>query len=172
MVGMVLTERSWHGAGIGLRRLIWASCAILFFTACADGYPTEDELAMNPTEMSQVERLAAMNRIGQQTHSELSWHYRAMPACSLQWAFHGDGAGSETFVLPLWGASFDVSFDKSEQIYGVQVTPADNSNAKESTIFLSKKWVDALALSQLVRLFQAECSTSPVTVSPGNSGQS
>ena len=172
MTSMMLNSQTTPGVGEGFKRFVWASCAILFFSACADGYPTEDELAMSPTEMSQTERLAAMNRLGQQAHPELKWQYRAMPGCSLQWAVHGKDAGKETFVLPLWGASFDVSFDKSDEIYGVQVKPADAADLKESTILLSKKWVDALALSQLVRLFQAECPANPAPGASGDSGQS
>lgn len=70
------------------------------------------------------------------------------------------------------GASFDDSFGKVEQIYGVQGTPADVSLFEESTMLISKKWIDALALSQLIRLFQVECPTNPAPGSTSNAGQS
>jgi hypothetical protein len=167
-----ISRRPFNDLIIGFERLVLASCAILFFSACADGYPTEDELAMNPVAMNQVERLEAMNRLGQQAHPDLTWLYRAMPGCSLQWTVDGADADQETFSLPLWGADVDVSFDKADQIYGVQVQPADVSELEELTLLLSKRWVDALALGQLVRLFQAGCKASSAPVPPGNPGQS
>jgi len=169
---VTLNCHPFHRLIDGFKRLVLASCAILFFSACVDGYPTEDELPMNPVEMNQVERLEAMNRLGQQAHPNLTWLYRALPGCSLQWTVDGGESGKETFILPMWGAGVDVNFDKADQIYGVQARPANASDLKESTLLLSKKWVDALALSQLVRLFQAGCKASSAPVAPGNSDPS
>lgn len=172
MMGMPINRRPFDDLTSAFERLVLVSCAILFFSACADGYPAEDELAINPVEMNQVERLEAMNRLGQRAHPNLTWLYRAMPGCSLQWTVDGADSHKETFNLPLWGAGVEVSFDKADQIYGVQVRPADASDLKKSTRLLNKKWVDALALNQLVRLFQAGCKASSESVPPGNSGQS
>lgn len=168
---MTLNRRSFNALLVGCQRLVLASCAILFLSACLDGYPTEDEVNLTPLEMSQTQRLETMNQLGQEAHPELTWLYRAMPGCSLQWTVHGGDSGKKTFNLPLRGAGVDLSFNKADQIYGVQVRPADASDLNELTVLLSKKWADAIKLSQLVRSFQVGCHTSSVSVPSGNPGQ-
>ena len=165
----VMPDRgSFNNLFDGLPRLLPACCAILFFSACADGYPTEDELNITPLEMSQAQRLEAMNQLGQEAHPELTWLYHAMPGCSLQWTMHGADAGKERFDLPLRGAGIDLRFNKADQLYGVQVRPADAPELNEQTVLLSKKWVDAIEMSQLVRWFQISCGAGNAAAGPSN----
>lgn len=173
MMGMPVNRPVFDDWISAFERLVLLVCAILFFSACTDGYPTEEEFALDPVEMNQAQRLKAMNRLGQQAHPEFTWLYRLMPDCRLQWTVEGGDAGKETFDLPAWGADVSVIFDRADQIYGVQARPTVASDAKENTtLLLSKKWVDALALSQLVRLFQAGCNVSSESEPRGDSGQS
>lgn len=167
-IGLRLSRHSFHGFLEGFQRLVLACCATLFLSACLDGYPTEDELVITPLDMSQKQRLKAMNQLGQEAHSELSWLYRAMPGCSLHWTAQGSDAGKETAHVPLWGAGIDLRFDKADQVYGVQVRPAGASELDEMTLMLSKKWVDAIEMSQLVRWFQIGCGVGNAAAGPSN----
>lgn len=133
-----------------------------------DRYPTEDEVSITPLEMSQAQRLQAMNQLGQEAHPELTWLYRAMPGCSLQWTAQGGDAGKETAQVPLWGAGIDLRLNKVDQVYGVQVRPAGASDFDELTIMLSKNWVQAIEMSHLVRWFQIGCSAGDAAAAPGN----
>lgn len=155
--------------GHGVQCLLLALVSIPFFSACTEGYPSEDELNITPLEMNKVERLEAMNRLGQESNSELTWLYRAMPGCVLQWTVRGGDSGKETFNLPLSGAEVDISYSKEDQIYGVEVQPQEASNLSAQSVLLSKKWVGAIEMSHLIRLFQGGCRASRATLPARNS---
>lgn len=155
-----------------LQRLMLGSLAILFFAACTDGYPIEDELIMNPLELSSSQRLQAMNQLGQDTHPDLRWIYHALPSCILQVTFDGLDSGKQVFSLPMLNAGVDISSGKADPGYGVKVKPRDGASLLERVVFLSKPWVDAVAMSHLVRSFQKGCQTSAATVSTNNTNPS
>ena len=119
-----------------------------------DGYPTQDEVSVLPLEMTQAQRLQAMNHLGQDAHSEFTWLCRTIPGCSLQWAVQGGDSGKETAQVPLRGAAIDLRLDKIDQVYGVQVRPAGASNLDESTLMLSKSWAQAMTMNHLIRSLQ------------------
>lgn len=166
-MGVTLNRHSFNGLLDSFQRLVLASCATLFLSACLDGYPTEDEVGLTAIEMSQPQRLEAMNELGQEAHPDLTWLYRAMPDCRLQWTVQGGDAGKETAQVPLWGAAIDLRRDKIDQVYGVQVRPAGASDLDELTLMLSKNWMQAIEMSQLVRWFQIGCSAGDAA-EPGN----
>jgi len=166
-MGVTLNRHLFNGLWDGFQRLALASCATLFLSACLDGYPTEDEVGLTAVEMSQPQRLEAMNELGQEAHPDLTWLYRAMPDCRLQWTVQGGDAGKETAQVPLWGAAIDLRRDKIDQAYGVQVRPAGASDLDELTLMLSKNWMQAIEMSQLVRWFQIGCSAGDAA-EPGN----
>ena len=151
-----------------LKQFILACLAIVFFSGCMDGYPTQDEVSILAVEMTQAEQLQAMNQLGQEAHPELTWLYRAMPDCRLKWTVQGGDAGIETAQVPLWGAAIDLRLDKIDQFYGVQVRPAGASSLEELTVMLSKNWVQAIEMSHLVRWFQIGCSAASTLPEPGN----
>ena len=163
-IDLRLSRHSFHGLLNGAQRLLqWvlACLAIVFFSGCTDGYPTEDE-------MTQAQRLQAMNPLGQEAHQGFTWRYRAMPGCSLQWTVQGGDAGKESAQALLWGAAIDLRLDKIDQVYGIQVRPAGPSNLKELTLMLSKNWVQTIEMSHLVRWFQIGCGAANAAAAPGN----
>ncbi len=150
------------------QRLILIVCAVLFFTACTDGYPNEDELTINPLKLNQPQRLEAMNQLGQDAHPDLTWIYRALPSCILQMTVDGFDSGKQVFSLPMLNAGVDISSSKADPRYGVKVQPRDGASLSERVVFLSRTWVDAVAMSHLVRSFQKGCQPSAATVSINN----
>ncbi|MCM2342257.1 hypothetical protein [Rhodoferax sp.] len=154
----------------GFQRLMLVPLVILFFAACTDGYPKEDELIINPLELSQSQRLQAMNQLGQDAHPEIKWIYRALPSCTMQITVNGSESGKQTFSLEMSGAGVDISFNKVEQIYGVKVKPKQGDTLEEQPVLLSKTWLDAIEMSNLVRSFQIGCqsSTAPVSINNTN----
>jgi hypothetical protein len=57
-----------------------------------------------------------LNELGQEAHPELTWRYRAMPGCSLQWAVYGADSAKEVVKLPLSGAGIDLRFNQANQM--------------------------------------------------------
>lgn len=169
---MALDHRSLNDLCAAFQRLALASCAIFFLSACSDGYPTEDVVGITTIEMSQPQLLEAMNELGQEAHPDLTWRYRAMPGCILQWTVQGADADKETANLALAGAGIDLSFNKVDQIYNVQVRPAKASEMNELTILQSTQWFDAIQMSLLLRWYQIRCTVSSTSAPRSNSNPS
>ena len=156
--GSAVDHRSFAWWPTGLQPRALACCAALVLSACADGYPTEDVVGLNATEMSQPQRLSAMNELGQDAHPDSTWIYRAMPGCSLQWTVHDADAVTQTVHLPLPELGIQIRFDKVDRIYNVQVRPPEASKLEELTILQSTRWVDAIEMRLLLRWFQISCT--------------
>ncbi|WP_300115373.1 hypothetical protein [Rhodoferax sp.] len=148
-----------------LQRLMLVPLAIVFFAACTDGYPREDELIINPLELNQFQRLQAMNQLGQDAYPEITWRYRSLPSCILQMTVNSFESDKQTFSLHMLGAGVDISFNKADRVYGVQVQQREGESLEEQPILLSKTWVDAIEMSNLVRSFQMGCKPSAETES-------
>lgn len=147
------------------QRLMLVPCAVLFFAACTDPYPKEDELIVNALELNQFQRMEAMNLLGQDAHPETTWIYRALPNCTMQMTVNSSESGKQTFSLQMSGAGVDISFNKADQVYGVQVQPKEGESLEQRHVFLSKTWVDAIEMINLVRSFQMKCDTSEASMS-------
>ena len=156
-MGELLNQRSDSGLLAFFQRLMLATCVVLFFAACTDGYPTEDELIISPHELTQSERLQAMNQIGQDAQPEIKWIYRALPGCVLQITVEGVESGKLTFSLRMAGAGVDISSNKADEAFGVQVQPREGDYLEKQPILLSRTWIDAVEMSNLVRSFQLGC---------------
>lgn len=147
------------------QRVMLAFFAVLLFAACTEGYPKEDELIINPLKLNQSEQLQAMNRLGQDAHPEMTWIYRALPSCIMQMTVDRFELGKQTFSLQMLSANVDISFNNADQVYGVQVQPRSGGSLEERPVLLSKTWVDAIEMGNLVRSFQMKCNASGSTVS-------
>lgn len=164
MVG-ILNQLPYSSMLSMLQRVMLVPCAVLFFAACTDGYPKEDELIINPLELNQSQRLEAMNQLGQDAHPKITWIYRALPSCVMQMTVNGLESVKQTFSLQMSGAGVDFSYNKADQVYGVQVQPREGEILEERPVLLSKTWGDAVEMINLVRSFQTGCQTSDATVS-------
>ena len=171
-MNMVLNQPANRNSVTGFQRLLLVPAVFLFFSACTEGYPTEDELIINPLELNQSQRLQAMNQLGQDAHPEMTWIYRALPSCSMQITVNGSASDQQTFSLQMSGAGVDISFNKAEQIYGVKVQPKQGDTLEEQPVLLSKTWLDAIEMSNLVRSFQVGCQTSAASVSSDTADRS
>lgn len=167
----VLSQRPNNSLLNGFQRLMLIPCAVLFFAACTEGYPKEDELIINPFGLNQSQQLEAMNQLGQDAHPDITWIYRALPSCIVQMTVNGLESGKQTFSLQMSGAGVDISFNKVNQIYGVQVQPTEGENLEERSVLLSKTWVDAVEMINLVRSFQVGCDKNSATLSTHEAGR-
>ncbi|OGB53584.1 MAG: hypothetical protein A2503_05635 [Burkholderiales bacterium RIFOXYD12_FULL_59_19] len=171
-MSMVLNQHPGSSLLTGFQRWMLVPFAILFFAACTEGYPTEDELIINPLELNQSQRLEAMNQLGKDAHPEMTWIYRALPSCTMQITVNGPKSGQQTFGLQMSGADVDISFNKAEKVYGVKVQPKEGDTLEERPVLLSKTWLDAIEMNNLVRSFQVGCQMSAGPVSINNTNPS
>jgi hypothetical protein len=159
-VGAALNQTSNNSMLALCQRLMLAFGAMLLFAACTEGYPKEDELIVNPLALNQSQRLEAMNLLGQEAHPEMTWTYSVLPGCILRTMVSGFETDKPAFNLPMVHADVGISFDKSGQIYSVQVQPRELESLEKRPVLLSKTWLDAIEMSNLVRSFQMGCQTS------------
>ena len=164
-----LLNRPSDSSLLSLRqRLMLAAGAILIFAACTDGYPIEDELVISPHALTQSERLQAMNQLGQDAYPGIEWIYRALSDCILQITVEGVESGKQTFSLQMAGAGIDVSSNKADEAFGVQVVPIEGESLEKQHVLLSKTWLDAVAMRNLLLSFQIVCQVSAGPVSSDN----
>ena len=128
------------------QRLMLTTCVVLFLAACTEGYPTEDELIISPHALTQSERLEAMNQLGQEAHPGITWIYRTQPSCILQISVEGGESGRQTFSLQMKDAAVNVSSNKTDKVYGIQVQPKGSDSQEKQPILLSRTWVDAVEM--------------------------
>ena len=114
------------------------SCAGLFFAACTEGYPAENESIINPLALNPSQRLQAMNQLEQDALPELIWIYHALPSRIMQVTVNGFESGKQTFGLQMSGAGVDISFNAANQIYAVQVQPKEGESLEQRPVLLSK----------------------------------
>ena len=86
----------------------------------------------------------------------------------MQMTVNGLESVKQTFSLQMSGAGVDFRCNKADQVYGVQVQPREGGSLEERPVLLSKTWLDAVEMINLVRSFQTGCQTSAATVSINN----
>jgi hypothetical protein len=155
-----LAQRSLLGRGW---RLGFACCALSLGAACMDGYPTEDALILSPFNMTQKQRLVAMNTIGDDAHSERSWSYDLLPGCVLRIDFDGEQGLRPAFQVALLGSAIEIARDRVDNTFNVAVAePGDHSHAAAS-VLESQDWALASRTQLLLRVLQRGCSDASGT---------
>jgi hypothetical protein len=171
-----------HVRAAALRSMLWlrwrlgfACCALLMGTACMDGYPTQDALILNPFNMTQTQRLVAMNTIGDGAHSQRSWSYAMLPGCVLRIDVDGELGPRPAFEVALLGSVIEIASDRADDTFSVAVAePGDRSQAA-AAVLQSEDWALASRTQLLLRVLQRGCSDaagntiSDVAILPGQS---
>ena len=154
-------------------RLGFACCALLMGTACIDGYPTQDAFILNPFNMTQQQRLVAMNTIGDGAHSQRSWSYALLPGCVLRIDVDGELGPHPAFEVALLGSVIEI--DRADDTFNVAVAePGDRSQAA-AAVLQSEDWALASRTQLLLRVLQRGCSDaagktiSKIAILPGQS---
>lgn len=136
--------------------------------ACSDGYSTRAAAPANPHAMTPEQRLAAMNRLGEQAHPDLRWRYDIHSPCELLVAVTGSRRTSQRVRLE--GVTVGQSFDEATTTYLVTVTPADRA-APVARVLETPKWTHSVEMFSLVRLQQRDCVQPGSAAPPQLRGQ-
>lgn len=142
------------------RRWRWgfACCALLMGTACMEGYPKEDALIVNPFNMTQQQRLVAMNSIGDDAHAQRSWSYALLPGCVLQIDVDGEQGPRPALQVPLLGSVIEIARDQEDNTFNVAVAEPGDSAQSAASVLESQDWGIASKTQLLLRVLQRGCS--------------
>lgn len=139
-------------------RMVFACGALLLGAACMDSYPREDELILNPFNMTQHQRLIAMNTIGDKADSQRSWRYELLPGCVLRIDVDGELGPRPVFEVALLGSAIEIARDRGNNTFSVAVAdPGDSTQGSES-VLESENWALASRTHLLLRVLQRGCS--------------
>ena len=156
-------------------RLGFACCALLLGAACMDGYPTQDALIVNPFNMTQTQRLQAMNSIGDDAHAQRSWSYALLPGCVLQIDIDGELGPRPALEVALLGSVIQIARNQVDNTFNVAVSEPGDSHPVAASVLESQDWGLASQTQLLLRVLQRGCSdaagktVAKVAVLPGQS---
>jgi hypothetical protein len=133
-----------------------AAGVIVLGTAC-DGYPTKDVPVVSPSEMSQAERVEAMNKLGQEAQQRGRWSFRLEPGCVLEVSMRRRGEAEQSFAIQLQGAAVETRFDKGGDTYAILVRQQAASDTESLPVLETPRWTDSVEMTSLVRALQGDC---------------
>lgn len=133
------------------------AAGVIVLTAACDGYPTKDVQVVNPLEMSQAERIEAMNQLGREAQQRGSWRFRLEPGCVLKASVRRRGEGEQSYSIPLQASAVETRFDKDSGMYEVRVQHEAASDAAPLPVLETPRWTDSVEMTSLVRALQRGC---------------
>ncbi len=136
--------------------------ASLALAACSEGYPTADEPRDNPFDMTQPERLQAMNRLGREVAVDQRWEYRLAADCTLDVVVWPSDPKRQSLRVPLADTEVSVRFDADAEMYVISVIGvADTATSAEPIAVLeAAKWTDAIRMRSLLRSMRSDCNAA------------
>ena len=143
------------------QRLLLLPCCLMVFAlaACTRGYPEEDAPRVSPFDMSNDERLAALNELARQAHPERKWSYSLEGNCELSVEYRRKGnRATHTTSKLVRAMDADLAFDKQDGTYDVVLRASSHRDAEAiATVMESKEWTDASQASLYLTLLIRDC---------------
>ena len=100
-----------------------ALAAALAGVACSEGYPADDLASVSPFEMTQGQRITALNEVGAQAQKKVKWRYALESACILKVKQRPNWRSWSTGRHRLDEASVETRFDRDAEVHHVQLAP-------------------------------------------------
>ncbi len=139
-------------------RFVFAMLAVFLSAACMDGYPQHDMPAMDPLDMTQDQRLASMNAIGEEAHPERQWSYDLLPGWVLRIDVDGAAGPHPAIDIPLLGASVKGAPNQPDETFDVEVKPARPATQGETTVLAAQQWAQAIGMAGILRMVEKGCA--------------
>lgn len=140
---------------------IAAAClAVIHLTGCIEGYPHNLGPVTPVENMSQNQRLKALNDAGKRYYLGERWRYKLNKQCELR-VTRGDWfTASHSDWIPLDKARVSRSFDRADKTYDVSLeTPlANESRSAPSALIAGANWADSLHITAIAQHLQRDCS--------------
>lgn len=142
-----------------MRRLCLLAASALLL-ACADGYPTEDLATGSPFEMSNPQRLAALNELGRAAQPGWRWSFTLSPDCRLA-VQRREGRASPQHLAPVALTPVLEAEVFSNPATGrfdlVLLASTDPGAARLATVLESRSWTHAVQAELLLQLLVRDC---------------
>ncbi|MBS1179953.1 MAG: hypothetical protein H6R06_4365 [Proteobacteria bacterium] len=138
---------SWHCA------VLLAVAALC--TGCVDSYPTENVVTVSPYEMTQLQRIEALNALGAQGRNRQRWRYAIEAGCVLSVSHRPAGAGWATTSYRLDETSIETGYDKVEDSHYLEL--AGDSAAAPVRVLAGADRLAAQQGSLLLKLLKRDC---------------
>ncbi|MDN3544192.1 hypothetical protein QWZ02_06995 [Kinneretia asaccharophila] len=131
----------------------------LAMQACSDGYPAEDLPPLSPFDMSNLQRLTALNQLGATAHRDRQWSFEQVSGCRLELQYKRKGVRAVKQAIELERSiRLDVAFDEPDGTFDVHVMAGDEPNAPPvATLLESAKWTHAVQAELLLQLLARDC---------------
>jgi hypothetical protein len=126
-------------------------------SACFEGYPQSDERILTPVEMSQAQRVEAMNVVGGRHYLEERWRYKLNDACELKVSTGDWMSGKHSTLVPLMIARVVNGFDKSDKTHSIFLQSQSIPDTSSVPLVTGANWEDAVQLMSLAQHMQREC---------------
>ncbi len=135
----------------------------LAMQACSEGYPADDAPLLNPFDMSNAQRLAALNQLGATAHKDRRWSFEMTGGCRLELQYKRKGARVVKHRIELRRSmKLDVAFDEPDGTFDVHAMAGAEPHApRVATLLESAKWTHAVQAELLLQLLVRDCSSAP-----------
>ncbi|MFG6457772.1 hypothetical protein [Roseateles sp. BYS96W] len=135
-----------------------AAIAALLLTACT-GYPSEDAAPANPFDLSNAERLQALQAIGAKANRPERSRFALDGDCRLRVTRSGGDAPADRFEHVLRpGQHVGISFDKVTRVFEVHLlSEAGTGGERLGLLLRSAQWMQASQADLLVQLMIRDC---------------
>lgn len=144
-----------------LSTLTVALCvAVIPLAACLEAYP-HNMAPVTPVEnMSQKQRIAALNDAGKLRYLEQRWRYRLNKQCELRITNGRWLSAHHSEWIPLRESWIARGFDKSDKTHDIFLEPAPTGDtpAKPQTLLAGAHWADAVHIMSLAQHIQRDCA--------------
>jgi hypothetical protein len=135
-----------------LRRSL-QTLSLLALVACSEGYPTDDAAELDPSQMSQVQLIDALNRLGAKPHLAQRLRYSLEPECQL--VIRARKSEQEDQRVVVEGALIEaVAVDDDIKI---RVTPKGRTASDAVTVLVTSKWTDSAWIRSLLAHLGRSC---------------
>ncbi len=144
-----------------------AALAALLLAACT-GYPSEDEAPPSPFDLSNAERLQALQAIGAKANRPERSRFALDADCRLRVTRAGGGTPAEPFEHVLApGQHVGISFDKVDRVFEVHLLSEAGAGGQRLGLLLrSAHWMQASQADLLVQLMIRDCRTTASAATP------
>ena len=131
---------------------------LLLCSGCVDGYPRHHAVDVPPGDMTQAQRIEAMNQLGKESNPDGPWHYNLLPHCTLEVMARRSGKPRLSSKLPVRDAIIAVDFDREDETFEVRVRPQEGLNQLGVSVLDSPRWIDAVVMRSLLDRVRQGCS--------------
>jgi hypothetical protein len=140
----------------------------LSMQACSEGYPAKDAPLLNPFDMSNAQRLAALNQLGATAHKDRRWSFETAGGCRLEMQYKRKGARAVNQGVELHRSmTVELAFDERDGTFDLHMLAGAEPHApRVATLLESARWTHAVQAELLLQLLVRDCSLASGVGSP------